>query len=1257
MREIDLRSIRILVDLQACQTGGSAQRGVGRYSAAFFEAMAKVAAPRDLFGLLGTQHPTSPALDKFRQERVLRADVLPDWRAERSFHGGEQDTIDSHLLAAVTATASPDVVHISHIFEGFSDRVAVPNVLNRPAGQVLSATLYDLIPLRFKAHYFQSPEFERWYYHRMKFYRQADLLLSISESSRRDAIELLGLAPSKIVTIHGGISDHFQPVTDSESVRLSLQGKYALKRPGIVLYTGGDDHRKNLTGAIEAYAALSPALRKTHQLVIICAIEPHREQLFRSIARNRGLAQEEVCFMGFVPEADLVAFYSTCDVFFFPSLYEGLGLPVLEAMACGAPVICGDNSSLIELADRKDAVFDASNPASITERLNEVLSDDGFANDLRQHGRDRAKNFTWKKTATRALEAFDEVLRSKRQTGIRAAAAGWLPKPRLAMLTPLPPSRSGIADYNARFLPFLAAHFEIDIYVAGYSVTDLQLNSNFRIFDASDFRRCARSYDAILYEFGNSEFHAYMLPLLAEFPGIVGLHDAFLSGLTGYLEFNLGESHRYGREMLHAHGGQARRLFAPVQAHPDANGSAMVDLPCTKRVLEQAIGIISHSPFNLQVARTFHPEGWLAPYRIIPQMMEASGPWSGARVAAARAELGFGKDDFIIATFGHVAWTKCGDRLLQAFLNSELAQDATCHLVFAGELAKDDFGLKLNDDIRKSGLFRRIEITGFLSETDYERYLRIADVAVQLRTKSRGGTPRGVLDCLAHGLPVIVNNEASYEDYPDDVVVKLSSEPSSDQIASALLSMKEDDEQRGGWAERGREYVRGRHDPERCAAQYAAAIHELAARNTARTASHHAKLLAPHLAALPDPVGAARLAADYLDSRPVANFARPRLVIDVSHIAQSDHETGIPRVVKETLRACYCNARPGFDALAVERVGDHIVPATAWLDRQRLLLPHEAVANEREAVSFRAGDRLLMLDSSWAAYDEFTPVFDAARAAHVPIVTAIYDLLPITLPPGNIVEGGKQWFEGWLRRAIAVSDGLVCISRSVADEVVGYIRQHKLERPGLKVGWWHLGSTLPVTSDPPRASVVRNAATTPYALMVGTIEPRKNHELAVDSFERMWREGTDLNLVIAGKSGWLVDSLLERLRSHPQRNRKLFLFEQATDAEIAYLYRNAAMLLFLSKGEGFGLPLVEAAHYGIPIVCSNIPSFREIAGEHATYVGLGDSQLLSEELSAAWNRMKSGTAPCSSKMPRLTWDESTDALLTVLLDHRWYWKH
>jgi glycosyltransferase involved in cell wall biosynthesis len=1255
MREIDSRSIRILFDMQACQTAGSAHRGVGRYSRALFQAMVDVAAPREIHTLGSQQHPHPLALDDFPENRQHFVPSLPDWKTVRDFDGGEQDSLDAAALSVVIDGINSDVVHISHLFEGYADRVALPFSSSRPVGRLLSATLYDLIPLRFSKNYFHDERFKRWYLQRVQWLRQADLLLSISESSRQDAIDLLGLDPSRIVTIHGGISAHFKPIANPDGARARLAAQYGITRRRFILYTGGDDHRKNLQGAIEAYAALPSATRRDTQLVIPCAIEPHRKEMYLNPARKFGVDGNDILFVGFVPEEDLVALYATCDVFVFPSLYEGLGLPVLEAMACGAPVVGGNNSSIRELIPEGDALFDATKPSAIAESVHRVLMDTSFADRLRHQGLAQARRFTWDRTARAALEAFDSALRRKREAGTRAAATGWIKRKRLAIFTPLPPCRSGIADYNALFLPFLAEHFDIDLYVDGYKVSDVALNAAFRIFDAKDFRASASAYDAILYEFGNSEFHVHMLPLLAEFPGVVGLHDAFLSGLMGYLEFNLGERDRYAREMLDAHAGQARRMMAPVAAHPNAIGATMVDLPCIKRVLDQAIGIISHSPFNLKIAREFHPEGWPAPYRIISQMAPTPERWTIERMQKTRENLGYAPEDFLIATFGHVAWTKCGDRLLDAFLTSLLATDQRCHLVFAGELAKDDFGLALNDRIRKTGLGQRIKITGFLSEDDYARYLRIADVAVQLRTKSRGGTPKGVLDCLAYGVPVVVNEEASYEDYPDDVVIKLPADPLAADIATALVMLRNDPDQRRAIAERGYEYVRKHHDPKLCAAQYAAAIAEFTSRHAATQAENHSSNLAPHLAGCPNPIHAAATAANFIDSCRSPTFARPCLLIDVSHIAKDDHGTGVPRVVRETVRAAYCSGRPGFKAVAAELVGEDLMEAKTWLDHQRLLLPFEVNETSNAPLVFRPGDHLLMLDSSWARYTDFAPVFALARNARVPITTAVFDLLPVTLPPGNIVPGGKEWFETWLRTTIEASDGIVCISKAVADDLIAYITQHNLVRSGLKIGYWHLGANIGATSECAMDSPVRRVPK-PYALMVGTIEPRKNHALALDAFERLWQQGSDLSLVIAGRPGWMVEALLDRLRHHELRNKKFFFFEGVADKEMAYLYSNAAALLFVSKGEGFGLPLVEASQYGTPIVCSDIPTFREIAGQHATYVQIKDAAQLAAEIADWWRRMAAGEVLSSGDMPRLSWEQSAEALMDVVLEHQWYWR-
>lgn len=1251
------RSVRIAFDLQACQTAGSATRGVGRYSKALFDAMLATGRGDDIHAVVSEALPHQVTFKGMSQDRVLRLPPLPDWGAARQYNGGAQDQLDALAVSSYLAPLKADVVHVSHVFEGFGDRVGLPAPHRRARGQILSATLYDLIPLLFQDHYFQSNEFRKWYLSRLTWLRQADLLLAISESSRQDAINFLGIEPWRIATIHGGISDHFKPPGDRKTIQSALRARYQLK-DRFVLYTGGDDHRKNIDGAILGYAAVPAEARATCQLVIICAMEDHRKEMYLGTARNAGLSDADVLITGFIPEADLVAFYQCCDVFVFPSLYEGLGLPVLEAMACGAPAIGGDNSSVREIIVRPDAMFNAGSAKSIAEAISKVLLNGELAQNLRKEGLERAKQFSWARSAQLAGEAFVEAMQRSQLASVQCAVNGWLPKKRLAVLSPLPPCRSGIADYNAKFLPHLARHFEIDLYVDNYAVSDETLTSSFAIHDVRNFEQVAANYDAILYEFGNSEFHHHMLPLLEKFPGVVGLHDAYLSGMIGYLDFYLGDTGSYSMAMVEAHGPRARRYYAPVQKHPEPNGTTMVELPCTKRVLDLATGVISHSPFNLEVANANYPEGWQAPYRIIPQMVPLPQAWSHERKADERALLGYGKEDIVIATFGHIAWTKWGDRLLEAFLSSGLKANHHVHLLFAGELAKDDFGTRLNETIAAADLGDRIKITGFLTESDFERYLRIADIAVQLRTKSRGGTPKGVLDCLAYGLPVVVNNDASYRDYPDDVVGKLSPDPSTAEIADKLLLLIQRPDERMSLAAAGVEYVKANHDPALCAAKYAAAIDEFGDREKRTTPADIVTDLAPLVARSTEPAIVASHAVKWIESVPAPLFSRRRLIVDVSHIAQTDHETGIQRVVKEIVRGLYCAKRAGFEPLAVELVDGNIVEASRWLQAKGLQISREITvpAYQRKAVSFRPGDVFLMLDSSWGRFKEFLPVFADARAAHVPVYTAVYDLLPITLPAGNFVEGGKEWFESWLKDAIKDSDGLVCISRATADSVSRYMHaQGAAEASHFpRLGYWHLGADF--SSLAPTNIVAEHLEPilkSRYLLMVGTIEPRKSHALALAAMEQLWASGHDLCLCIAGKEGWMVGELMQKLRNHPQAGKKLFLLEKACDQDIATLYATSKGLLFLSKGEGFGLPLVEAAHYGVPIICSDIPVFREIAGKFATYIGSDDPKAVARELAAWWKKYRAVKLPNTKDMPRLTWEESASSLLKVVLDDEW----
>lgn len=260
----------------------------------------------------------------------------------------------------------------------------------------------------------------------------------------------------------------------------------------------------------------------------------------------------------------------------------------------------------------------------------------------------------------------------------------------------------------------------------------------------------------------------------------------------------------------------------------------------------------------------------------------------------------------------------------------------------------------------------------------------------------------------------------------------------------------------------------------------------------------------------------------------------------------------------------------------------------------------------------RAGDQLVLLDSSWHA--DFFPLAERLKSEGVGIVSVIYDLIPLTHPQfcdAGLVKVFNHWFD-WIA---ATADGYVAISETIRDEV----RAEMLRRIGPEkvaqrwFDYFHLGSELDLVED--GASVEPDLlrmfkAKAPVFLMVSTIEPRKNHGYLLDAFERAWAQGSQVRLCIAGRIGWKCEALVERVRQHPELNKRLFMFNDLSDKSLEYAYSHAASLVFPSYVEGFGLPLVEAMQRGLPAMGSDIPVFREIGGEFMAYFDLADPQTL-----------------------------------------------
>jgi alpha-1,2-rhamnosyltransferase len=286
-----------------------------------------------------------------------------------------------------------------------------------------------------------------------------------------------------------------------------------------------------------------------------------------------------------------------------------------------------------------------------------------------------------------------------------------------------------------------------------------------------------------------------------------------------------------------------------------------------------------------------------------------------------------------------------------------------------------------------------------------------------------------------------------------------------------------------------------------------------------------------------------------------------------------------------------------------------------------------------------AGSILLLLDSSWNV-----PLWPAARrfkARGGRVVSVIYDLIPLT-HPDSTARDLPIAFRRWLEAQTAVADSFLCISAATAAELGRFMTAAGNRTP---IAHFHLGSGLDQArpTDGIRPAIRQMLAADRAAfLMVGTIEPRKRHAFALDAFERYWQRGGTGALFIIGREAWRSEALLKRIARHRERGKRLFLIRDASDAELDYAYRHANALIMASEIEGFGLPIVEAFQRGLPVLCSDIPVFREVAQTGASYFEPGEPDSLADML--ANFRAPVGLTPGTW----LTWRDSTAQLLEAL---------
>jgi len=641
-------------------------------------------------------------------------------------------------------------------------------------------TLYDLIPMVYPQHYWPyGTPFHEELGHALRFIANADRLLAISESAKSDAQLYLGV-PDRRLDIAYPIAEPFFRQLPAHVVA-TIMGNLRIRLPipdTFIMSLSHIHHSKNLETLLAAYARLSNGIRQQLPLVIVFFLRDSDKDLLLSHINRYGIA-ENVILTGLISDDELVALYNAATMIVHPSRYEGFGLPVVEAMQCGAPVITTTASSLPEVGGDAAILVDPDDIQGFADAIAEVLANPARRKEMRRRGLEYVQKFNPNQLGRNTIESYHKALETRQTTQSSE-------RPRVAMWTSLPPLNCGIADYTVELMEYLSPSYDISIFVDDGYLPSADLLQDYSIQHYSSFERRSiqNPFDSIIYQMGVSFMHDYMYDYIRMYPGLVVIHDLISASALYHVYSGKNKLDLFKQQIIAYEGPQAQQTYEELWASNDGLYDQRLE-PFFKNhlllkwVVDNSLAQIVHMEFAGQQLEAHYGHA-----RVFTVNMGVQDPWWGLpihRTHSVRDSLDLRRSDFITGIFGSVAPIKRIDVCIKSFYEL-LATHPNSLLLIVGDLVDPAYEQLLRDLVQNLRIEAQVRFVGRASRLEFDSYVLACDIVLNLRYPPKIQMSAILIRAIAAGKPVIISNIPEWSDFPDDFCWRVT--PDDSEVAT-----------------------------------------------------------------------------------------------------------------------------------------------------------------------------------------------------------------------------------------------------------------------------------------------------------------------------------------------------------------------------------------------------------------------------------------------------------------------------------------